>query len=100
MKAQLHIQDHNCPQTPVIRKFASQQMHLLAKKDPRIRTIRVKCCKLPGRSIEDVYKVQAVAKGQGPTISGTARSVTVRSALKSLRQKMSRRMVQRKHLPS
>ncbi|WPJ94681.1 hypothetical protein SH580_14700 [Coraliomargarita algicola] len=87
MKTQLHIQDNTCPQPPAIREFAAEQLEPLIHKNPRIASVRLKVRKLPSRSINDVYRVSAVATGRCFRTSYTARSVTVRAALKSIRAK-------------
>ncbi|MGZ0656430.1 hypothetical protein ACWPKS_12565 [Coraliomargarita sp. W4R72] len=93
MKTVLQIEDQTCPQPPVIRTFATKQMAPLIKKDPRITSIQLRIHKLPGRSASDVYKIRATASGPCPTTRASVHSVSVRSALKSIRAKMNRRLI-------
>lgn len=87
MKTKFQLQDNTCPQTPAIRQFAKEQMEPLFSKNPRITSLRLKLRKLPGGKINDVYRINAVASGRGFRTKYSARSITVRAALKTIRAK-------------
>jgi ribosome-associated translation inhibitor RaiA len=93
MKTNLHINDNSCRQLPDIHEFAVKQMAPIVKKDPRIRNIHLEFSQTPRSSGPVIYKIKAVATGRGPTFSAQTRDRSVRAALKSLKLKMSRRLV-------
>lgn len=94
MKANIYFQDQTCPQPPVVRKFAVQEMQTLIKKDPRITSVRLKLTQLPSAGgKERPYRIQAIAKGQGPTIKRFTHAISPRAALQAIRAKMNRHLV-------
>jgi ribosome-associated translation inhibitor RaiA len=94
MKANIYLQDQTCPQPPVVRKFAVKEMQTLIKKDPRITSIHLKLNKIPNAgSANSPYRIQAIAKGQGPTIKRFTHAISPRAALQAIRKKMNRHLV-------